>query len=132
VARRSSHPLLRTIGHAIRALRRERGLSQESLAGLAHIDRSYMSSIERGLRNVSVLNIARIAEALEVPTRDLLGPREVRPPRPRTTAMGHALGFAPPVPGPPQPSAVAVLPVLPALDEESGAEWEPGRYLSLG
>src|SRR5262245_291711 len=74
---RSVDPLLRTIGLTIRALRRERGLSQEALAALARIDRSYMSSVERGLRNLSVLNVARIAAALDVPVRDLLGPREV-------------------------------------------------------
>ena len=66
-------PLLRTIGHAIRALRLERGLSQESLAARADLDRSYMSGIERGLRNISVLRIARIASALDVPVRDLIG-----------------------------------------------------------
>jgi transcriptional regulator with XRE-family HTH domain len=54
-------------------------MSQEALAGRANIDRSYMSSVERGLRNVSVLNLARIAEALEVPVWELLRPRDVRP-----------------------------------------------------
>jgi transcriptional regulator with XRE-family HTH domain len=101
-------PLLRTIGLTIRAMRRERGLSQELLAELAHIDRSYMSSIERGLRNVSVLNIARIAAALDVPVRDLLGPREVV--RPRGTAVA----------APSNPLAEAV-----------GSDWKPGSYLSL-
>jgi len=67
------HPLLRTIGHTIRALRLERGLSQESLASRADLDRSYMSGIERGLRNISVLNIAKIASALDVSVRDLIG-----------------------------------------------------------
>jgi transcriptional regulator with XRE-family HTH domain len=120
---RVAHPLLRTIGLAIRSLRRERGLSQESLAGLAHIDRSYMSSVERGLRNVSVLNIARIAEALDVPMRDLLGPRELRPAgAPRTGVPARTLEFKP-------PSPAACPPVLP---DSEAAEWEPGHYLSLG
>ena len=101
-------PLLRTIGLTIRAMRRERGLSQELLAELAHIDRSYMSSIERGLRNVSVLNIARIAAALDVPVRDLLGPREIV--RPRGTA---------------------VVPTDHPLADAVGSDWKPGRYLSL-
>lgn len=96
------------MGLTIRSLRRERGLSQESLAALAHIDRSYMSSIERGLRNMSVLNVARIATALDVPVRDLLGPREVVRP----------IGAAP----------VTVRPGAPA----EGDDWKPGRYLSLG
>lgn len=105
---RVPHPLLRTIGLTIRSLRRERGLSQEALAALAHIDRSYMSSIERGLRNMSVLNVARIAAALDVPVRDLLGPREVV----RPSAAPPAPAYRPPV--------------------AAGADWEPGRYLSLG
>jgi transcriptional regulator with XRE-family HTH domain len=103
---RTADPLLRTIGLTIRALRRERGLSQETLAELAQIDRSYMSSVERGLRNVSVLNVARIASALDVPVRDLLGPREVvRPAAPAAGSPRH--------------------PQMPATD------WKPGRYLSL-
>jgi transcriptional regulator with XRE-family HTH domain len=66
------HPLLQTIGMTIRSLRRQQGLSQKALADLAHIDRSYMSSIERGLRNISLLNMARIAAALDVPLWDLV------------------------------------------------------------
>jgi transcriptional regulator with XRE-family HTH domain len=104
---RAADPLLRTIGLTIRALRRERGLSQEQLAALADIDRSYMSSVERGLRNVSVLNVDRIAGALDVPVRDLLGPREVVRPAPSAgTARRAASG------------GVVV-------------DWKPGRYLSL-
>lgn len=106
---RTVHPLLQTLGLTIRSLRHERGLSQEALADLAHIDRSYMSSVERGLRNISVLNIARIAKALDVPVRDLLGPREVVRPV----------------------SALPVTPRRPAIGEMLEADWEPGRYLSL-
>jgi len=73
------HPLLRSLGATIRALRVERGLSQETLADLADIDRSYMSSIERGLRNLSVLNMARIASALQVPLTDLLAGKPTLP-----------------------------------------------------
>jgi len=105
---RPTNPLLRTIGLTIRSLRRERGLSQEALAELAHIDRSYMSGVERGLRNISVLNVARIAGALDVPVRDLLGPREVV-----------------------RPSAQAVAPRRGPLDDIAREDWKPGRYLSL-
>ncbi len=48
------------------------------MASLANIDRSYMSSVERGLRNVSVLNIARIAGALGVPVWELFYPQPRR------------------------------------------------------
>lgn len=57
---------LRRLGAAIRATRSQRGLSQEALADAAGIDRSHMGKIERGERNVSVLNIARVAAALDV------------------------------------------------------------------
>ena len=52
------------LGMAIRAARLERRLSQEALADAAGIDRSHMGKIERGERNVSVLNVARVATAL--------------------------------------------------------------------
>ena len=57
--------LLIALGSAVRAARRERGLSQEALADAAKIDRSHLGKIERGERNVSVLNLARIAAALD-------------------------------------------------------------------
>jgi transcriptional regulator with XRE-family HTH domain len=57
---------LRKLGAAIRTARQERGLSQEALADAAGIDRSHMGKIERGERNVSLLNVARVSDALEV------------------------------------------------------------------
>lgn len=60
------------LGNGIRTLREELGLSQEALADAAGIDRSHMSRIERGKRNVSFLNICRIAEALGRKPSDLL------------------------------------------------------------
>ena len=68
----AAHPLLRKIGQRIREGRDARGWSQERLADEAGVDRSYMSGIERGVRNVSVLKIARLARALRVPLRELL------------------------------------------------------------
>jgi transcriptional regulator with XRE-family HTH domain len=59
----TNHDLAR-LGGALRAARKARGLSQESLADAAGIDRSHMGKIERGERNVSVLNLIRIATAL--------------------------------------------------------------------
>jgi transcriptional regulator with XRE-family HTH domain len=60
------HPFLKRLGTRIRRLRERKGFSQEALADSAHLDRSYMSGIERGVRNVSVLNLAKIARALSV------------------------------------------------------------------
>ena len=53
------------LGSAIRTIRLEKELSQEALADAADIDRSHMGKIERGERNVSFLNIARVADALD-------------------------------------------------------------------
>ncbi|MFK5972622.1 MAG: helix-turn-helix transcriptional regulator [Flavobacteriaceae bacterium] len=53
------------LGIQIRNLRKNKGLSQESMALEAGIDRSYMGSIERGERNVSFLTLVKIATVLE-------------------------------------------------------------------
>jgi len=63
---------LRKLGEAIRAARLGRGLSQEALADASGIDRSHMGKIERGERNVSVLNAIRVAEALETSLASLM------------------------------------------------------------
>ncbi|MCY1294624.1 transcriptional regulator, y4mF family [compost metagenome] len=60
------------LGEAIRARRRALDLSQEALADAAGIDRSHMGKIERGERNVTFLNIARIAAAIQCKPSDLL------------------------------------------------------------
>jgi DNA-binding XRE family transcriptional regulator len=52
-------------GDAIRAIRKEQGVSQEAFALKCGLDRSYYGAVERGERNVSLTNILRIAEALE-------------------------------------------------------------------
>jgi transcriptional regulator with XRE-family HTH domain len=51
-------------GARMRELRKARGLSQEALAFASGLDRSYLGAIERGEKNVSLVNIHRIAEAL--------------------------------------------------------------------
>jgi len=61
-------------GERLRELRRQQGHSQEELADLADIDRTYVSSCERGRRNVGLLNIHRLAHALEVEPSELLKP----------------------------------------------------------
>ena len=65
------HPALKRFGIRIRELRQQRGLSQEALADLARIGRSYMSGIERGVRNCSTLHLLRLAKALGVRVGDL-------------------------------------------------------------
>jgi transcriptional regulator with XRE-family HTH domain len=58
-------------GRAVRAIRDEKGISQEELAHRSGVDRSYMGGIERGERNPSLKNIFRIAEGLDVPAHVL-------------------------------------------------------------
>ncbi len=62
----------RQFGRRIRRLRRDHDLSQEALAGLAELDRTYISGIERGERNPSLVNICRLAGALGVEPAALL------------------------------------------------------------
>jgi transcriptional regulator with XRE-family HTH domain len=59
-------------GVAVRARRKALEISQEALAELAEIDRSHMGKIERGERNVTFLNISRIAKALECRLSELI------------------------------------------------------------
>ena len=62
----------RDFGKRVRQLRHERGLSQEALADEAGLHRTYVSSLERGERNVSLENIVKLARALRVPLQELL------------------------------------------------------------
>lgn len=61
---KNKHPWLVEIGKNIRAIRESKGLSQEKLAELVEIDRTYIGGIERGERNVASLNLIKIAIAL--------------------------------------------------------------------
>lgn len=58
------HHVLVALGGAIREVRISKGISQEKLALLADIDRSYVGRVERGDNNAAVLTLARIASAL--------------------------------------------------------------------
>jgi transcriptional regulator with XRE-family HTH domain len=60
------------LGKRVRALREERGLSQEQLSLASGTDRTYISGIERGVRNVAVCNLERIANALRVTLSQLM------------------------------------------------------------
>lgn len=65
------HPALARFGKNVRLKREAVGLSQEQLAEKADLDRTYVSGIERGVRNPTVLSAARVAAALRIPLAEL-------------------------------------------------------------
>lgn len=64
--------LLVRFGVAVRAMRSERGMTQEDLAAKAGLHRTYIGMIERGEKNLTLLNIEKISAALSVPIHSLL------------------------------------------------------------
>ena len=66
------HPTLVKLGNTIRAKRENLILSQEKLAFEADLDRTYIGGIERGERNVAILNLCKIAKALKVKPAELI------------------------------------------------------------
>jgi len=60
------------IGEVLRRFRKERKMSQEVLSGLAGLDRTHYSKIERGLRSPSVDTLFKIAQALDTPPHKLI------------------------------------------------------------
>lgn len=60
------------LGNRIRLLRKECGYSQESLAFECELDRTYIGAVERGERNISLENIAKVAKALSISISELL------------------------------------------------------------
>lgn len=59
------------LGIKIKELRKQKGLSQERLANLAEIDRTYLPTIEKGERNVSIEVVEKLAKALDIKVKDL-------------------------------------------------------------
>jgi transcriptional regulator with XRE-family HTH domain len=66
------HRVLVALGQAIRDVRLSKGISQEKLALLAEVDRSYVGRIERGDNNAAVLTLTRLATALDVSLAKLM------------------------------------------------------------
>ncbi len=69
----NARPLLLALGTAVRELRIERHLTQEELADRAGMHVTYVSGIERGLRNASLVNLDRLAGGLEMSLSALMG-----------------------------------------------------------
>jgi transcriptional regulator with XRE-family HTH domain len=64
--------ILDSFGQRVRFLRQQAGLSQGKLAELSNLHRTYISGVERGERNISLLNIVRLAKALGIPPSELI------------------------------------------------------------
>ena len=65
-------PTLVALGDAIRRLREARDMSQETLALLADVDRSYVGRVERGTNNAATLTLKRLANALGMTLAELI------------------------------------------------------------
>jgi transcriptional regulator with XRE-family HTH domain len=69
--RRAKADIQERFGYAVKLRREELGLTQEDLAEKARIHRTYLSDVERGTRNLSLVNIERLATGLSMPISDL-------------------------------------------------------------
>jgi len=67
----ATEPTLRKFGDNVRARREAQDLSQEQLAERADLDRTYISGVERGVRNLSLNSVVRIAKALKISASEL-------------------------------------------------------------
>lgn len=68
---RQDSQIQKRFGARVRHLRKDKGFSQESLALACDLDRTYIGGVERGERNISLINIHKIARALKVPAKEL-------------------------------------------------------------
>ena len=64
------------LAHNLRRLRAEMAMSQEDLALEANLHRTFVAHVERGVRNISIDNIEKLAGALNVPVHQLLMPHK--------------------------------------------------------
>ena len=74
MARGSTRVARARLAANLRTARKQRGLSQEGLAELANLHRTYVGGIERSERNVSIDNIEKLARALKLDISELLSP----------------------------------------------------------
>ena len=65
--------LQKVVGRNLRAYRKKKGLSQEDFADFVGVHRTYMGGLERGERNLTLQSLEKLAEALGVDVRELLG-----------------------------------------------------------
>ena len=68
----SKQSILIKFGERVREIRKEKGLSQEELAHKADLHRTYIGMIERAEKNITLLNIEKIANALEIGINEIM------------------------------------------------------------
>jgi transcriptional regulator with XRE-family HTH domain len=73
MAQNVENEFLKIIGERIRKSRKQVGISQEQLADIASLDRTYIGGIERGERNITILNLKKVADAIGIPLKDIVG-----------------------------------------------------------
>ena len=83
--------LLRAFGSALRARRESLGLSQEELAFRSEVHRTYISELERGLKNPSLTTLDKLASALQTDKTTLIRATEQLLPAPRSAPRGAGL-----------------------------------------
>ncbi len=72
LSRNRQDPALVSLGVAIRQIRQSQNISQEKLALLAEVDRSYVGRVERGDNNVAILTLLKLASALDINLEKLM------------------------------------------------------------
>lgn len=72
VSKEHDQTILKRFGANVRALRLKLSMSQEVLADRAELDRTYIGGVERGERNLSLINIVKLATALETSVSELM------------------------------------------------------------
>ncbi|MFU9045615.1 helix-turn-helix domain-containing protein [Acinetobacter tibetensis] len=68
----SSNSILKDFGIHLKNIRVQKNITQEQLAHLCELDRTYISGIERGKRNISLINLYKIASSLDIHPSELL------------------------------------------------------------
>lgn len=71
-SKNKKHPLLISLGNAIKARRKMLKLSQEDLTLISDVDRSYVGCIERGENNVAILTLNKLSSTLELSLEELM------------------------------------------------------------
>jgi len=73
----SNSNILKKFGDKVREIRKEKSISQEELADIAGLHRTYIGMIERAEKNITLINIEKIANALEISINDLFNEKTI-------------------------------------------------------